>query len=301
MQNSKVGIVILHWNHAKDTLNCLAAVSNLDYSPIEVLVVDNGSTEPVAQKAIEVFPHAQILTNPRNLGYTGGNNKGIETALNLGCEYVWLLNDDVIVSPDSLSALMQVAQAKPMAGFLGPMIYTREDAQCILSAGGMLEGGWRARHRGIGEYGRGQFDQVADVDYLSGCALLVSRQAIGQIGSLDDDFFAYHEDIEWCYRGKRAGFKVLFVPQAKVWHPDTRRRDNDSPSVTYYIARNSLLFAKKHRLASVIWFHLLPGYLRTLFSWSIRPRWRHKRKQRDALARALIDFIRGRVGAMPSQ
>jgi GT2 family glycosyltransferase len=164
----------------------------------------------------------------------------------------------------------------------------------------MLHDGWKPEHRGMGELDAGQFDMLVEVDYLSGCALLVSRKAIETVGLLDDDFFAYHEDTEWCYRGKQAGFKILFVPEAKVWHPDTRQRDENYPLVTYYVARNSLLFAKKHRLGYAIIARMLLSHTRTMLSWSIRPRWRHKRRQRDALARGIMDFARGRFGPVES-
>lgn len=299
--SSSVAIIILNWNNPDDTLACLRSVMALDYPAerLRVIVVDNGSTDDSVARIRAAYPDVALIETGANLGYAGGNNVGIQYALDHhGCDYVWLLNDDVIVAPDSLPALMSVALADPRAGFLGPMVYTREEPQRILSAGSLLHDGWRPQHRGIGERDQGQFDTIAEVDYLSGCALLVSHSAIEAVGMLDEDFFAYHEDIEWCYRGKKAGFKVLFVPEAKVWHPDTLRRDENSPVVTYYIARNSLLFVKKHRLGHVKFARMLLGHARTLLSWSLRPRWRHKRPQRDALARALADFARGRVGSV---
>ncbi len=295
-----VAIIVLNWRKPAKTLACLESLSHITYPNAHIVAVDNGSGDDSVARIRQHYPAITLLETGANLGYAGGNNRGITHALSHGCDYVWLLNDDVIVAPDSLSALIGVAQDELQAGFLGPMVYMREDSQRILSAGGLLRDGWRPQHQGIGEYDQGQFDVIAEVDYLSGCALLVSRKAIEAVGMLDEDFFAYHEDIEWCHRGKKAGFKVLFVPQAKVWHPDTLRRDESSPLVTYYIARNSLLFAKKHHLGYVTIARLLPGYIRTLLSWSLRPRWRHKRQQRDALARAIVDFARGRFGPMES-
>lgn len=289
----RVAILILNWNNAPDTIACLESLGAVDYPACRVLVVDNGSTDGSVAAIRAAFPEVEILETGENLGYAGGNNVGIRYALERGAEYVWLLNDDVTVAPESLSILVAVALSNRDAAFLGPKICMTEEPQRILSAGRI---GFDGGHRGLGELDRGQFDQIAEVDHLSGCALLVRREAIERIGMLDEDFFAYEEDVEWCYRGKRAGFKVLFVPQAKVWHPDTRRRDPDSPLVTYYMSRNHLLFMKKLDLGTLAILRTLGLYVMRVFNWSIRPKWRHKKRQRDALLKAIWDFGRGRYG-----
>lgn len=291
-----VAIIVLNWNKAADTIECLQSLEQLGYTAYRVIVVDNGSTDGSVTTITAAYPDVTILEAEKNLGYAGGNNLGIEYALEDGCDYVWLLNDDVTVAPDSLSALMSAALAEPLAGFLGPKVYMREDLQRILSAGVLLCDGWRPRHRGIGELDEGQFDTVVEVDCLSGCALLASRRIIETAGLLDKDFFAYHEEIDWCYRGQQAGFKALFVPQARVWHPDTRSRDVDSPLVTYYMSRNYLLFLAKYHLGTGTILRSLATYLLRVVNWSLRPKWQHKRYQRDALLRAVLDFGRGRFG-----
>lgn len=296
LSNPKITIIILHWNNYTDTLSCLASVAELDYDNYQVVVIDNGSSNNSAAIIADAHPDIKILVAKKNLGYTGGNNMGIEFAIQDGCDFVWLLNDDVTVAPNSLSALVGVAITNPKVGFLGPKVYMHEDRQRFLSCGGIIDNYWHPRLLGIGELDKGQYDDTSEVDYLSGCALLVSQETIQAIGMLDDDFFAYHEDIEWCYRGKRANLKVVFVPEAKVWHPDTQKRDGNSPLVTYYISRNSLIFAKKNSLGIKVQMRLLMSYLRTLLSWTLRPKWRNKHRQRDALWQALLDFARGQFG-----
>jgi GT2 family glycosyltransferase len=292
----EVTTIILNWNNVSDTLACLGSIATMDYPKHRVIVVDNGSTDDSVAIIAANYPEVTILETGENLGYTGGNNRGIEYALKDGCDYVWLLNDDVTVAPDSLSALISVAVAEPKAGLLGPKVYMREDPQRVLSAGGEFCDNWHPRHRGIGELDQGQFDRMVEVDYLSGCALLVSRRLIERAGGLDNDFFAYHEDIEWCYRGRQAGFQVLFVPQARVWHPDTLRRDADSALVTYYISRNQLLFMAKHHLGVGALARCLATYALRVVNWSVRSKWRHKRRQRDVLVWAMLDFSRRRFG-----
>jgi GT2 family glycosyltransferase len=292
----KVHIVVLTWNQRDRVLDCLRSLHQLDYPNYKIIVVDNGSHDKTAQAVRLAYPDVTVIRNSGNLGFTEGNNVGIRRALEQGAEYVMLLNNDAIVERHALATLTATAIEHPDAGFLGPLICSLDQTSEILSAGGIFVDGWKATHRGIGEPDNGRYDSLFEADYLSGCALLVSRKAIDTIGILDGDYFFYQEDVDWCYRGRKLGFKILFVPNAKVWHPDTRTRDEYSPSVTYYMARNGLLFARKHHL-KVQGLHLLSGYVRTLLSWSIKPRWRCKRKQRNALIRAIADFLRGRVGA----
>ncbi|MCL5996869.1 MAG: glycosyltransferase family 2 protein [Chloroflexi bacterium] len=292
-----VGIIILHWNSPDDTKGCIESMLALTGVSYQVIVVNN-NPQYDAQWMQDRYARIKLLTTGKNLGYAGGNNAGIRYALDHGCDYVWLVNDDIVAAPDSLAALMTVARSEPEAGFLGPKVYLREEPDHFLSAGVMLGPDVQPQHRGLGERDHGQFESVVDVDYVTGCAMLVSQRAIEAVGMFDEEFFAYHEDTEWCFRGRRAGFKVLFVPGAKAWHPDTRRRDVDSPLVTYYITRNSLLFARKQQLGGPTLVRLLSGYTRTLLSWSIRPKWHHKQRQRNALARAIVDYARGKTGSV---
>lgn len=290
-----VAVVVVSWNSRSDVLRCLASVvaaSGVD----RIIVVDNASRDGTVPAVGSAYPEVTLLENPENLGYTGGNNVGLRHALDNSAEYVLLLNDDAVVAPDALSQLIQAAEASPAAGFLGPNIYALEDRDRFLSSGGVFAAGWHPVHRGLGDEDQPWNHAVAEVDFLSGCALLVRREAVERIGLLDDRFFAYHEDIDWCYRARQAGFKLMVVPAATVYHPDTRPRDADSPVVTYYIARNSLLFLRKHQLGAGLILCRLASYAIRALNWSVRPKWRHRRPQRDALVRAIVDFARGRFG-----
>ena len=293
-----VSIIILNWNNPTDTLACLRTVVALEYPAdrLDVIVVDNGSTNDSVARIRAEFPDVKIIETGVNLGYAGGNNVGMRYALDIGCDYIWLLNDDILVAPDSLSILMQVAQATPEAALLGPAVYIREDPTRILSVGGPLLNGWQAQHGGLGEIDCGQYTTVRDVDYLSGCAILGRADALQKIGLLDEGFFAYHEDTDWCYRARKAGWRVLSVPQARVWHPDTRRRDGAAALVTYYSSRNQLFFLRKHRLGWKPITQCLMCYAVWIGNWSINPKWRHFRDKRNALWRAVYDFFRGSDG-----
>jgi GT2 family glycosyltransferase len=286
--------VVLNWNSGGDALACLAALEASTFAPCRVLVVDNGSTDDSLAQLRARLPPVALLELGANYGYAGGNNRGIRHGLG-DCDYVWLLNPDVVVAPDCLARLVAAAEADLRAAVLGPLVRMREEPERILSAGGCLGSG-PPGHRGLGEVDRGQFAAPAAVDYVTGCALLARRSAVESIGLLDERFFLYYEEVEWCHRARAAGFTCLVVPDAIAWHPNTLARDADSPLVTYYIARNQLLFTRMHRLGALPLARHLLRHARTLASWTLRPKWRHKAAQRRALQCALVDFARGRTG-----
>jgi len=149
---------------------------------------------------------------------------------------------------------------------------------------------------GADEVDNGQFDQLADVDFVSGCAFVVQRSVLDAVGYLGERFFLYWEEVDWCYRARQLGFRVVYVPTAKVWHRRHQVPERNLPFMTYYMNRNAILFLVKRRA----WWPLLRyGLIQRgiwLLNWTINPKWRHKRRERDALARALLDFARGRFG-----
>ncbi len=291
-----IGIIIVNWNRKADLLRCLKSVQTTDYPCYQVVVVDNGSTDGSVEAVRESFPAVTLLLQTENLGYTGGNNLAIRYLLDRQVDYFFLLNNDALIDEQTLSILVDTAWQNPSAGFLGPLVLTIEKPDVILTAGGSLVNGWRAEQRGIGEVNCGQYAIPEEVDYISGCALLVPRRVIEQIGVLDEDFFSYDEDMEWCRRGNKHGWQVLLVPRAKAWHPDTRLRDEDAPIVSYYIARNNLMFAQKQKLGLRITLSILFYYVRTMLSWTLLPKWRHKKIQRRALWFALKDFPTIKIG-----
>jgi len=296
MSNPLVGIVVLNWNCPSDTICCLQSIKKSDYHNYHLLVVDNGSSDDSIAQLHEYYSNLEVFESGENLGYAGGNNTGIKVLLERGAEYILLLNDDVILSPDTLSHLARAALEYPNSGFLGPKIVCLEDPKRLLSAGGLLTHDYQSVHRGMGKPDEWQYAQIDKVDFLSGCALLVHKNTIQLIGLLDEDYFTYHEDIDWCFRGREAGFSCLYVPDAVVYHPDTRQRDAESPRVTYYLARNNLLFARKHRLSLFFKVKMISRYTRTMVSWTIRPKWKYKRPQKDALCQALIDYFYNHSG-----
>jgi len=181
--------------------------------------VDNASSDGTVERVKDIFPSVDVITNSKNLRFAGGNNVGIEQAIKKGSDYFLLLNNDTIVDPDFVSELVKTAESDKKIGMVGPKVYYHDDRKRIWFAGGKVEfwKGW-VSHTGIRELDRGQYDVVRQVDYLTGCCLLVKREVVERVGKLDESYFIYGEDADWCIRASRAGFKLLYVPSSVIWH-----------------------------------------------------------------------------------
>ena len=179
------------------------------------------------------------------------------------------------------------------------MVYHHDEPNVIQSAGGMLGRHWESIHLGKNELDQGQFITPRRVDWISGCAILVRSAVIRQVGVLDQDYFLYWEETEWCMRAARGGWQIVHEPAAKIWHKGVQRDYQPAPSFNYYGTRNHLLTLAKHKapLAAKIftWIQII----RTLTSWSIKPKWKHKREHRNAMWKGVVDFLKHRWGQMP--
>lgn len=290
----RVTAVTVCWNDAAGTLRCVDSIRASDWPHLDLLVIDNGSSSDTFQHLSRGLEATPLIRLSENTGYTGGFNAGIERAVSSGADFVVLINSDAVIAPDAISRIVRVAQDQNDAALIGAVILTESPNEVILSAGGHVDQRLNPVHDRMGEP-RPDVDELSRaVDFVSGCVVMARVSALLEIGLLDSDFFAYYEDIDWCLRARHAGYGVYIAPAALAWHPDTRLRDEQSAAVTYYMARNSLLLATKHAPFQLpaVWFRLA----RTALSWTIRPRWRRRRAQRDALVRALFDAPRGYRG-----
>jgi GT2 family glycosyltransferase len=301
MNEPLVAVLVLNWNGKEFTLACLESLQRLSYSNTKLIVIDNGSTDGSVEAVSKSFPDIDVIQSESNLGYVGGNNLGISMAQKIGAEYVLLINNDTVVDQHFLSILVHAAETENQVAALGPTIYYYDAPNMVWSAGGEID--WRsgqARLIGLDEEDSDQFGTVPRaVDFLTGCALFVKTAVINEIGPLDSRFFAYYEETEWCVRMVRAGYRIYHVPLAKVWHKIKVRDREISPTAHYYMTRNRLLFLQSVQASWQAWLHtLVLEYLRTLMSWSIRPKWHDMRQQRNIMVRAIIDFFRGRTGKL---
>lgn len=298
----RVVIILLSYNHSELTQACLDSLLKIDYPAYEILVVDNGSTDGAAEEIRGRYPQVGFIQNETNLGFVGGNNIGLRYAQSVEADYALLLNNDTEVAADFLSRLVSAAEADASVGVAGPTIYYYDRPNVVWSAGGAID--WRrgsTRMVGLDETDRGQFGlEARPMDFVTGCALLVKMAAVKQAGALDERFFAYYEETEWCVRIARAGYKIVHVPLSKVWHKISPVSRAASPSVHYYMTRNRLLFLRLSGAGWQAWTHtLFAEYLRTLLSWSLKPQWKGQAPQRKAMLMGIKDYLAGHQGRVP--
>jgi len=245
--DKKVFIVILNWNGLDDTRECILSLKKNTYANYEIVVVDNGSADSSPHALKKEFPDIEIIENKINAGFAGGNNIGIEYSLGKGADYILLLNNDTTVENDFLTELVKRGESDEKIGLLESKICFYDEPNKIWFAGGKID--WlkvSGRHIGLNELDSGKYDKIEEVDYLTGCCLLIKKSVIEKIGKLSEDYFLYYEDTDFCLRAKNAGFKCVYVPASKMYHKVSRSTKPGSPSYIYYHTRNGLYLSKKN-------------------------------------------------------
>ncbi|MCX8073399.1 MAG: glycosyltransferase family 2 protein [Candidatus Binatia bacterium] len=250
----RVAAVIVNWNHAALTRLCVESLERGTRVPDDIVIVDNGSTQDPRPTLANVGCELHWLLLPENRGFAAGANAGMEHALRLGADGVFLVNNDAVVEADCLLQLTTVLAMDETLAAVGAKTLTQETPPRIHTAYGVLTyHGPLVQQRGWMEPDVSKFNEFAVVDYVSGCAMLIRAEVLRQVGLFDDRFFAYHEDLEWCVRARRAGYRVAYVPQAVVRHRMHASTDGGgylSP-ITYLSARNAILFVRKHASRSL--------------------------------------------------
>jgi len=312
-------IVVLNWNGAEDTLECLKSLQSVKYDNYNIIVVDNGSTDESVSLIKSQYPQLILIETGENLGFAEGNNVGIRHALSEGADYILILNNDTTVDPEILNHLVAAANENGDAGLIGPKIYYHAQPNVIWSAGGY----WDDKNKcfeqtGDGEIDTGQYDKQTTSDFIVGCAMFVPAKVFEQVGLLDPDYFLNYEETDFQYRIRAAGYTTLYEPRAHIWHKVAASFGGDSTPLKYYfIFRNRLLWARRH----LKWRDRIPVFWSVhygLFNQFFRPIIKHIKEKptvRDAYwafsssfsnplikARALgtIDYWKNNLGNCPS-
>jgi GT2 family glycosyltransferase len=248
-------VLVLAWNGRALTEACIESLLAMQDAPFDLLVVDNASTDGTAAALRARFgSRIQLLENDRNLLFAGGMNVGLQRALDTGYDSVLLLNNDVVADRGLLRELWAVAERDPRIAAVGPKIYYFDRPEMIWFAGGEMSlwRGW-SRHRGLREMDRGQHDRERDVDYLSGCAYLVRREALVDVGLFDPEFAMYAEDADWCFRARARGWRLVYAPRAHLWHHVSASAGARSWFKLRRRATSQMRFLRRHAR----WYHAL--------------------------------------------
>ncbi|HUV71507.1 MAG TPA: glycosyltransferase family 2 protein [Clostridia bacterium] len=264
MGNKRVFLIVLNWNAWQMTANCLASIAKAKIKGINlnVVIVDNGSVDGSVEKIKELTNSKinglkfYLIESKENLGFAEGNNVGLRYSLANEADYICLLNNDTRVSPDFLVQLIKAADAGEKIGIVGGKIYfekgyefykeryqKKDLGKVIWYAGGKMD--WQnvyASHRGVDEVDKGQYETVIETEYVNGCLMLVKREVFEEIGFFDPKYYLYFEENDFCQRAKKAGFKLFYAPQAKIWHLNAGSSGAGSSLHDYFLTRNRLLF-----------------------------------------------------------
>lgn len=259
-----VSIILVHYSGEADTIECLRSLQKLKHPhfTVSVMVVDNGSKETLVVNKADLPKRTTILRSDSNLGFTDGNNLGINESIeNDHPDYILLLNNDTIVDPNFLHLLLKMAEKNTDVGMVSPLIYfypgrefhkgaytADEQGHVIWYAGGSID--WAnldAFHRGVDEVDRHQFSKQATSDFATGCCVLIPKKVFDHVGLLDPKYFLYLEDVDWSVRIRHAGYKLFFCPEAKVWHKNAGSTGGSGSGLQqYYQTRNRLFFFAKY-------------------------------------------------------
>ncbi len=261
MSAKNVTVVIVAWNQVQKTLDCLATVAALSTPPGRVLLVDNGSEPPLAPAVAARFPAVELLRLPDNRGFAGGYNAGIRAALEGGANAVLLLNNDTLVAPDALDRLAEALAADERIGLVTAKITYAADPRRIWTVGANLNVFLDLKDGGQGQIDTGQWATPRDVDFAPFCAIFVRRAVFESVGLLDEGFFLYYEDMDYCRRARQAGWRVRLCPAAGVLHDvSASSGGRDSPLERYWMAQSSGRYFRKHgrgpRLLLIVPFRL---------------------------------------------
>lgn len=244
-----VQIIIVTWNKKNDVLRLLNELQKLDYPPdrYAIMVVDNNSDDGTIRSIEKNFPDVDTIQNHTNLGGSGGFNSGMRWAMEQQPipDYLWLLDNDVLVDPDALSALVNVLETDPDAGMCGSKILNSENHDDFIELGAFID-----YRKGCVKRNSPASDEMANpeavfsVDYVAACSLLVHSRIVKQIGLWHEDFFIYWDDMEWGVRCNSHGYKVLAANSSIVYHPSWAKRTLDNSAIwrNYYRFRNGLCF-----------------------------------------------------------
>jgi hypothetical protein len=243
MKEPRVYVVIPNWERPDDTVACIRSVEADGYSNLRILVVDNGSTDNSVETISAACPEVAMLTLPKNLGFAGGSNAGIDGALQRAADFVFLLNNDTIIVPGTITALVRALDGDPTWSIAVPKIRFHDEPARIWAAGCR----WRqfppqVKMIGFGKRDAPRYNFTRELPYATGCALLVRRSVLEDVGGFDPRFTNYQEDYDFCYRARQAGHRLLYVPEATILHKVAQSLGEGSPIRWHYLGRNNVLF-----------------------------------------------------------
>jgi GT2 family glycosyltransferase len=242
-----VGVVIVNHNLKDSLRETLESFQKVNYPDLRIVVSDNASTDGSQEMVRTLFPEVRLLAHETEQGYARAASLGMQALLD-STKYIFSTTNDVIVDPEIIHALVQYAEQHPDAGVLGTRIYFFDRPQVLWHAGGVinrLHG--HVTHIGLNREDHPRYDSPRECDFVSGCGFLLRSDLLKRVGCFKEDLIFYSEDADLCYRIRESGYKVVYVPAAKMWHKTSTTLAKNRPLQLHYSTRNALYLLQRHK------------------------------------------------------
>ena len=272
-----VSIISVNYNQPKFTLELLASLEKVTYKNIEIIIVDNGSKNDPSEILLNSFPNIHLIISKTNLGFAGGNNLGIKVAKG---KYILFLNNDTEVEPGFLEPIVCKMESDMTIGMASPKILF-PDNNILQYAGATEINKFTGRGRRIGdmEVDTGKYNITMETQLCHGAAMILPLKVIKEVGLMPEVFFLYYEELDWCAMVKRAGYKLYYIADSKVYHKESMSVGKSNPMKTYYMVRNRLVYMRRNvkgfsLVVSMIFF-ILFALPKNAFGYLIKGQFNH--------------------------
>jgi GT2 family glycosyltransferase len=297
----KVAIIILHWNSFGVTNDCINSIYALTYTEYDIIVVDNGSVDQSGEKLKELHPNIILIRSSVNMGFTG-NNLALDYALQQSYKYSLLLNNDTFVEKDFLGILVHYMEQHPEAGAVQPRIFYNHDRTMLWNGGSYFSKLWGFTYtKGFNKKSTSAHTSVKDVDWITGCAFFIRNEVLPKSGLLSVNTFMYSEDVDLAFRIKKLGYRLVYVPDAIVYHiagisneKSSRTEGKLTPFIHYLNQRNRIWILKKYTpvycIPTVVLFNFF--YILAVMGYFVA---RFRFRKLWAMCRAVKDGLTGSI------
>lgn len=284
-----LAIIILNWNAAVDTIRCVRQILAWEQLNPKIWVVDNASTDGSTEIIARECPQVGLVCNSTNLGFAGGNNRGIMQALAAGDAPILLLNNDAVIAETDVIRLLETLQADTRIGFIGPLLFDAEQKDRLLAAGG----GSPVKHHHSHFHKFSTASPIFSVTYVPGTVIVARAEVFRTVGLLDENYFFSAEVADLCIQASRHGYLSVIDTRARAYHALGRSSKLRETLYTYYIIRNRFLLMRKHYR----WNLPLFGFW-TLYSiaLALKLQLADKLHTAQAVRLGLLDGLQGRFG-----
>ena len=243
-REERIWTVVVNWRQAEATLACLESLERAGADLSHVVVIDNESRDDLFILAGATYPQTKVLTQTENLGFARAVNIGAKYAIERGATAVLLLNNDAVLLPDAMQHFARALARDSRLGVLTAKVFLTEAPDRLWAVGGRFTGR-RVDNVGAGEKDVGTYDDTR-LDFVYGCAMLVRADVFRELGGLDERFFLYYEDIDFCLRARDAGWEVRMAPDAHALHEGSKSTRGEPRVKVYHHARSRMLFFRRH-------------------------------------------------------